>query len=129
MEQNREACFAVVKEEQAKDPHPGPDVFLSRWTRCRCDSLPAGLDLFVLDTALVCGEEPTLRWLELSAGPGVNPAAVPSRPVILDLESYRKRALRSRPGWVEFHTKWVNRTLRVKKKAVRMVNAVLEGKG
>jgi len=48
--------------------------------------------------------------------------------VILDLESYRKRALRSMPGWVEYHTKWVNRTLRVKKKAVKMVNDLLEGR-
>jgi lysozyme family protein len=128
MEQNREACFSIVLDEQAKDPKPEPDAVVSHWSCCRCAALPAGLDLFVLDTSLVCGTEPTLRWLELACGAGVDPAKVPSRPVILDLESYRKRALRSKPGWVEFHTKWVNRTLRVKKKAVKMVNAVLEGR-
>jgi hypothetical protein len=68
-----------------------------------------------------------MRWLELACN-GAGPAEVPSRPVILDLESYRKRALRSKAGWVEFHTKWVNRTLRVKKKAVKMINDVLEGR-
>ena len=127
MEQNREACFAIVSDEQAKDPAPAPSALVSHWSSCRCDSLPVGLDLFVLDTSLVCGTEPTMRWLELACN-GAGPAEVPSRPVILDLESYRKRALRSKAGWVEFHTKWVNRTLRVKKKAVKMINDVLEGR-
>lgn len=127
MEQNREVCFAIVHDEQAKDPAPNPSAVVAHWSSCSCASLPVGLDLFVLDTSLVCGTEPTMRWLELATR-GADPAAVPSRPVILDLESYRKRALRSTPGWVEYHTKWVNRTLRVKKKAVRMINDVLEGR-
>lgn len=127
MEQNREVCFSIVAEEQSKDPAPEPSALVSRWGSCGCASLPVGLDLFVLDTALVCGPEPTMRWLEISCA-GADPAKVPTRPLILDLESYRKRALRSKPGWVEFHTKWVNRTLRVKKKSVKMINDYLEGK-
>ena len=123
METNREACFAVVIDEQSKDPHPNPSALVSHWDACRCSDLPCGLDLFVLDTSVVCGAEPTKRWLGLAGG-----AAEPARVVILDLEAYRKRALRSTPGWVEYHTKWVNRTLRVKRKAVKMVLDQLEGR-
>jgi lysozyme family protein len=132
METNREACFAIVRKALPSGLDLPPELI---WDSCRCGFMPAGLDLFLLDTGVVCGFDPTLRWLrmalrvngELAASELAKVAGtVPTRPVIVDIESYRKRALRSMPGWIDYHTRWTNRCIQIKRQAIKMVNATLE---
>jgi len=133
MEDNREAALTLVLE---MDPSVDGVLLLNAWNDCSCSFLPRGLDFFVVDTAVMCGVPATLRWLRLALRIPENAALSvtvqaaarqPVRPVILDLESYRKRGLRSKPGWVEHHTKWVNRTIRARKRACAMVREALAG--
>lgn len=136
MESNRDLCIQLVEAEEAKDPTAVAGGLLLLWDALCCSRLPTGLDLFILDTAAVCGIGPTVRWLGLACS-AVDPtpdlaadaaSQHPARVVILDVESFRKRALRSIPGWIDHHTKWVNRLLRIKRQAVKMVNRELEAR-
>jgi lysozyme family protein len=105
------------------------------WNDLCCSALPTGLDFFLLDTASACSVEAAKRWLRIALSlreDAPNHEAIaaagraPVRPVIMDVESLRKRGLRSKPGWIDHHTKWINRTLQARKAAIKMVNHELE---
>lgn len=132
MEANREKSLSLVF---LADPSTDSVALCNSWNDLCCVDLPTGLDFFLLDTAAACGVAPAQRWLRLALSlredapistviKAAQAAAI--RPVLMDLESFRKRGLRSKPGWIDHHTKWINRTLRARRTANKMVTDELE---
>jgi lysozyme family protein len=132
METNREKSLELVFKAA---PLSDSLALCDSWNDLCCSALPTGLDFFLLDTASACGVEATGRWLRIALAlredvPNHTAIAAagraPVRSVIMDIESLRKRGLRSKPGWNEQHTRWINRTLQARRAAIKMVTNELE---
>lgn len=135
METNRDKCFEAITTELARAGKSEPVDLLPTWDACSCALMPTGFDLFLLDTASIVGPPAAMRWLNLALAlpedtfPSVaisNLKKIPVRMLILEMEFYRKRWMKMQPGWIEHHTRWINRLLRIKKVAVKMLNWELE---
>lgn len=113
------------------------DSFSSRagrllWAQLELSGFPPGLDYFILDTALSCGVENTLRWLRLATGgtgeadPDADRTArthLSSLGVemgISALELYRRRRYKADPQWHLYGVEWSNRCNRARKRALAM---------
>ena len=113
------------------------DLFTARcgrlvWSQLELSRFPAGLDYYILDTALQCGVENTSRWLRLAAGERGEADPVADRRAaealaslgvemgISALELYRRRRAKADPEWHLYGVGWSNRCNRARKRALAM---------
>ena len=108
------------------------------WDACRCDELPAGVDLSVMDCAVMSGPKRATQWLQYAVvaapdgvlGPRTLLAVQHADPesVILSIAALRVAFYRgivaSKPSQVEFLAGWISRAGLTKVKALAMVARV-----
>ena len=136
MEQNRGKSVEWCRQEAPEHV----DLVPIWWDRLGLSDYPSGLDYFMLDCVLIYGSDVSLDWLCLSIGHGpVRNCSIPMGRVLewlgdrLDIEVvidrmelYRKRRMRLDRNWSEERQLRVNRLIRVKKRAKKLVEKVKE---
>ena len=101
------------------------------WDKCRCDDLPAGLDLVAFDGAVNSGPARGARWVQQGLGVAadgkIGPAtiaaakAVPASPAIAASCDARLEFLHRLKTWPTFGKGWQSRVDDIRRQAVAMV--------
>lgn len=109
------------------------DIYRIRyWNPCDCDDMPAGIDYFLFDSAMLSGTRTAIKWLQrslsinpdaliggqtLSAVKGENPLDI-----LTKMEALRRANLHSQPTWDIYRRGWTNRVNKAKIRAVKLIN-------
>jgi len=105
------------------------------WQTMRLDYYPAGLDRYLFWTASEVGSATAERWLGLVLGvEGAEGSSLfwveatkrlrlhPDLSIVIDgISLFHRRRLKAEPGWVDNHPAWVNRLIRAKSRAIKML--------
>lgn len=101
------------------------------WIPLKCDFLPTGIDYMVFDGGLMSGIVNGARWLQFAVGTTpdgkigpktIGAAAVANaEEVIRTIYDYRVRRARNHPDYWKFGRGWLNRFVRVRTRALKMI--------
>lgn len=133
-ETKAEAFAAILSAESAGDRCFQEQVLDDLWFTMGLDHYPPGLDYYLLDCGAAVGYSTTERWLGilLEIPQGVSDkfwieATKRLRlypdlgPLIDGIEMFRRRRARAEPGWDEERSVRVNRLIRAKSRAIKML--------
>lgn len=113
-----------ISKEQAKA------VYLDfYWNPLNCNQLPRGVAYQVFDAGLLHGINKSARWLQLAVGAKVDGRVGPQTiaavidaddaTTIVKIHDFRMKRVKGHEDYPTFGRGWVNRLLRVKKKALQ----------
>ncbi len=97
------------------------------WKACRCDELPAGIDLAVFDAAVLTGVKTSARMLQRALGvtdvgvigpKTLRAAKERGHQRVLHLLTERIVYLASLPGWKHYGRGWALRTMQLMREAM-----------
>lgn len=103
------------------------------WISMGLDFYDIGLARYLLWTASEVGQATTERWFGLVIGiPPESPAFWveatkrlrfhPDLSIVIDgISLFHRRRLKADPGWADNHSAWINRLIRAKSRAIKML--------
>ncbi len=103
------------------------------WLAMGLDLYPPGMDYYLLDCGATAGYATAERWLGilLEIPPGIDKFWIEAterlrlypdlEPLLDGLEMFRRRRARAEPGWEEDRSRRVNRLIRAKSRAIKML--------
>lgn len=99
------------------------------WTPLRCAEMPPGVAYIVFDAGLLHGIPNSARWLQLAVNVKVDgrvgPATIAATlsaddaETITTIHNWRMKRIKAHEDYPTFGRGWINRLLRVKKKALK----------
>ena len=103
------------------------------WIAMGLDFYPPGMDYYLLDCGASAGYSTAERWLGilLEIPPGIDKFWIEATkrlrlysdlaPILDGLEMFRRRRARAEPGWDDERSRRVNRLIRAKSRAIKML--------
>lgn len=115
MLRNKDRSFKLVAREALSELSAIGSNLNAAWDFLALQHYPAGLDYFLLDTAIECGAATVSSWVDR-----LHPDLEDNN-FLSSLEFFRRRRMKADPAWSTRSVEWSNRVNRVKRRALKML--------